>query len=118
MSVQLECEGPSTLAATASASVVGMAIIIVVLPILLLLLLLLLLVLRFVFRFCCCCWQPLRLPPRGVVRCDYFCWHVLKLEFWHFVHPQLNSAFAFASVLCFIQQKSAPAAGLHGAKTC
>ena len=63
-------------------------------------------------RCCCCCWQPLRLPPCGVVR--FLCCHVLKLEFWHFVHMQLNSAFAFASVFAvFYSKKSAPAGGLH-----
>ena len=45
------------------------------------LLLLLLLLLLFVF-VCCLC-----LPPHGVVR--FLCWHVLKLEFWHFAHPEL-----------------------------
>ena len=38
----------------------------------------------------------MRLPPRGVVR--FLCWHVLKLEFWRFAHPQLNLRFVFASV--------------------
>ena len=52
---------------------------------------------------CCCCWQPLRLPPRGVVR--FLCWHVLKLEFWHFAHPELNFAFAFASVFAVFYSK-------------
>ena len=33
------------------------------------------------------------------------CWHVLKLEFWHFVHPQLNFAFAFASVFAVFYSK-------------
>ena len=54
-------------------------------------------------RCCCCCWQRVRLPPRGVVR--FLCWHVLKLEFWHFVHPELNFAFAFASVFAVFYSK-------------
>ena len=36
----------------------------------------------------------MRLPPRGVVR---FLRHVLKLEFWHFAHPELNLHCVFAS---------------------
>ena len=52
---------------------------------------------------CCCCWQSLRLPPRGVVR--FLCWHVRKLEFWHFAHPQLNFASAFASVFAVFYSK-------------
>ena len=43
-----------------------------------------------------CCWQHFRLPPRGVLR--FLCWHVLKLELWHFAHPELNLRFVFASV--------------------
>ena len=56
--------------------------------------------------WCCCCWQPLRLTPRGVVR--FLCWHVLKLEFWHFVRPQLNFALLSHRFLrCFIAKKCA-----------
>ena len=56
--------------------------------------------------WCCCCWQPLRLTPRGVVR--FLCWHVLKLELWHFVRPQLNFALLSHRFLrCFIAKKCA-----------
>ena len=48
-------------------------------------------------------WQPLCLPPRGVVR--FLCWHVQGLEFWHFAHPELNFAFAFASVFAVFYSK-------------
>ena len=47
----------------------------------------------------------MRLPPRGVVR--FLCWYVLKLEFWHFAHPELNLRFVFASVLRCEQTKYA-----------
>ena len=52
---------------------------------------------------CCCCWQHVRLPPRGVVR--FLCWHVLKLEFWHFARPKLNLRFVFASVFAVFSSK-------------
>ena len=45
----------------------------------------------------------MRLPPRGVVR--FLCWHVLKLEFWHFAHPELNFGFVFASVFAGFSSK-------------
>ena len=45
----------------------------------------------------------MRLPPRGVVR--FLCWHVLKLEFWHFAHPELNLRFVFASVFAVFSGK-------------
>ena len=45
----------------------------------------------------------MRLPPRGVVR--FLCWHVLKLEFWHFAHPELNLRFVFASVFAVFSSK-------------
>ena len=51
----------------------------------------------------CCCWQHVRLPPRGVVR--FLCWHVLKLEFWHFARPKLNLRFVFASVFAVFSSK-------------
>ena len=50
-----------------------------------------------------CYWQHLRLPPRGVVR--FLCWHVLKLEFWHFAHPELNLRFVFVSVFAVFSNK-------------
>ena len=52
---------------------------------------------------CCCCWQHVRLPPRGV--CRFLCWHVLKLEFWHFARPKLNLGFVFASVFAVFSSK-------------
>ena len=55
---------------------------------------------------CCCCWQHVRLPPRGVVR--FLCWHVLKLEFWHFARPKLNLGFVFASVFAVFSSKKMP----------
>ena len=51
----------------------------------------------------CCCWQRVRLPPRGVVR--FLCWHVLKLEYWHFAHPELNFGFVFASFFLVFSSK-------------
>ena len=44
-----------------------------------------------------------RLPPRGVVR--FLCSHVLKLEFWHFAHPEWNFGFVFASVFAVFCSK-------------
>ena len=35
----------------------------------------------------------------------FLCWHVLKLEFWHFPHPELNFASAFASVFAVFYSK-------------
>ena len=55
---------------------------------------------------CCCCWQHVRLPPRGV--CRFLCWHVLKLEFWHFARPKLNLGFVFASVFAVFSSKKMP----------
>ena len=54
-------------------------------------------------RGCCRCWQHVRLPPRGVVR--FLCWHVLKLEFWHFARPKLNLRFVSASVFVLFSSK-------------
>ena len=45
----------------------------------------------------------MRLPPRGV--CRVLCWHVLKLEFWHFARPKLNLGFVFASVFAVFSSK-------------
>ena len=45
----------------------------------------------------------MRLPPRGVVR---FLRHVLKLEFWHFAHPELNLHCVFASAFAVFFQPS------------
>ena len=45
----------------------------------------------------------MRLPPRGVER--FLCWHVLKLEFWHFAHPELNLCFVIASVFAVLSNK-------------
>ena len=61
--------------------------------------------------WCCCprrrggcwCWQHVRLPPRGV--CRFLCWHVLKLEFWHFARPKLNLGFVFPSVFAVFSSK-------------
>ena len=51
----------------------------------------------------------------GVVR--FLCWHVLKLEFWHFAHPELSFAFAFASVFAvFYSKKVRQPLQLHCAK--
>ena len=50
-----------------------------------------------------CCWQHVRLLPRGVVR--FLCWHVLKLEFWQFTHPELNLRFVLASVFAVFSGK-------------
>ena len=71
---------------------------------LLLLLLLLLLLCHWLCRYCC--WQHVRLPPRGVRR--FLCWHVLKLEFWHFARPKLNLGFVFASVFAVFSSKKMP----------
>ena len=65
---------------------------------------------------CCSYGQHVRLPPRGVVR--FLCRHVLKLEFWHFAHPELNFRFVFASVSAVFSSKNATAGGLHCTKTC
>ena len=54
----------------------------------------------------CCSWQHVRLPPRGV--CRFLCWHVLKLEFWHFARPKLNLGFVFASVFVVFSSKKMP----------
>ena len=51
----------------------------------------------------CCFRQHVRLPPRGV--CRFLCWHVLKLEFWHFARPKLNLGFVFASVFAVFSSK-------------
>ena len=48
----------------------------------------------------------MRLPPRGV--CRFLCWHVLKLEFWHFARPKLNLGFVFASVFAVFSSKKMP----------
>ena len=45
----------------------------------------------------------MRLPPHGV--CRFLCWHVLKLEFWHFARPKLNLGFVFASVFAVFSSK-------------
>ena len=44
-------------------------------------------------------------------------WHVLKLEFWHVPHPELNLHCVFASFFlrCFLT-KSFPPGGLHCTK--
>ena len=52
---------------------------------------------------CCCCWQRVRLPPHGVVR--FLCRHVLKLEFRHYAHPELNLHCVFASVFAVFSSK-------------
>ena len=36
----------------------------------------------------------------------FLCWHVRKLEFWHFLRSLLNFAFAFASVFVVIYSKT------------
>ena len=79
-------------------------VLVVLLPMLMLLVLVLLLLLLLL--------AAERLPPHGVVR--FLCWHVLKLEFWHFAHPQLNLRFVFAS--CFFAVFYATAGGLHCTK--
>ena len=80
--------------------------IVIVVVVLLLLRVLLLLLLWLVWLLLLLLWLLLLLAvvasaAAGVVR--FLCWHVLKLESWHFAHPELNFASAFASVLrCFI----------------
>ena len=63
--------------------------------------------------YCSCCfsysssssssWQHVRLPPRGV--CRFPCWHVLKLEFWHFPLPKFILRFLFSSVFAVFLAK-------------
>ena len=59
------------------------------------------------------CWQRVRLPPRR-----FLCGHVLKLEFWHLAHPELNFGFVFASVLAVFCAKKCASRQTALYKTC